>query len=74
MGSVPLILASGPGAESRATLGIVIFFGISVATVFTLFVVPAFYILLARHTTSPNAVAHKLDRLRTQTEGRAPVG
>jgi multidrug efflux pump len=66
MGSVPLILATGPGAESRSTLGIVTFSGISVATVFTLFVVPAFYRLLAKNTTSPNAVAHKLERLRVQ--------
>jgi hypothetical protein len=35
--------------------------------VFTLFVVPAFYRLLARHTGSPNAVAHKLDELKVQT-------
>ena len=66
MGSVPLILASGPGASSRSTLGIVTFSGISVATVFTLFVVPAFYRLLAGRTTSPNAVAHKLERLKVQ--------
>jgi multidrug efflux pump len=67
MGSVPLMLASGPGAASRITLGIVIFSGISVATVFTLFVVPAFYRLLAQHTSSPNAVAHKLEQLKTRT-------
>jgi multidrug efflux pump len=67
MGSVPLILASGPGAESRTTLGIVTFSGISVATVFTLFIVPAFYRLLAQGTSSPNAVADKLDRLQVET-------
>jgi multidrug efflux pump len=61
------MLASGPGAASRITLGIVIFSGISVATVFTLFVVPAFYRLLAQHTSSPNAVAHKLEQLKTRT-------
>jgi len=66
MGSVPLILASGPGAESRTALGVVTFSGVSIATLFTLFVVPAFYRLLAQRTGSPNAVAHKLDRLKTQ--------
>ncbi len=66
MGSVPLIFASGPGAESRTTLGIVIFSGISIATVFTLFVVPAFYKLLAARTGSPNAVAHEIERLKAQ--------
>ncbi|MFT5929776.1 MAG: multidrug efflux pump, partial [Candidatus Azotimanducaceae bacterium] len=38
MGSLPLIFASGAGAESRATLGIVIFSGVLMATLLTLFV------------------------------------
>lgn len=63
MGAVPLILASGAGAESRSTLGVVIFFGVSIATLFTLFVVPVFYDLLARRTTSPGAIAAELERL-----------
>jgi multidrug efflux pump len=66
MGSVPLILASGPGAESRTTLGVVIFSGVSVATLFTLYIVPTFYQLLARGTGSPNAVAHKLASMKTE--------
>jgi multidrug efflux pump len=64
MGAVPLILATGPGAESRSALGVVIFAGVSCATVFTLFIVPAFYNLLARHTGSPNAIANKLDAMK----------
>jgi multidrug efflux pump len=66
MGSVPLMLATGPGAESRTALGVVTFSGMSIATVFTLFVVPAFYRLLARRTGSPNAVAHQIERLKAQ--------
>jgi multidrug efflux pump len=65
MGSIPLILASGPGAVSRMNLGVVIFSGVSIATLFTLFIVPAFYALFARGTGSPNAVARRLDSLRT---------
>jgi multidrug efflux pump len=65
MGSIPLIMASGPGAVSRMNLGVVIFSGVSIATLFTLFIVPAFYALFARGTGSPNAVARKLDSLRT---------
>jgi multidrug efflux pump len=70
MGSLPLIMATGPGAVSRTTLGIVIFFGVSLATVLTLFVVPAFYQLLARGTGSPNEVANRLESMKTQTVAR----
>ena len=46
MGAIPLILATGAGAESRTVLGIVVFSGVSLATLLTLFVVPSFYALL----------------------------
>jgi multidrug efflux pump subunit AcrB len=62
-GAVPLILASGPGAEARSTLGVVVFAGVSLATLLTLFVVPAAYRLLARGTTSPDEIARQLDDL-----------
>jgi multidrug efflux pump len=60
-GAVPLIVAHGAGAESRATIGTVIFFGLGVATMLTLFVVPAFYDLLARYTKSPEATAKAIE-------------
>ncbi len=66
MGSVPLILAHGPGAASRIALGVVIFWGVSLATLFTLFIVPSVYNLMARHTGSPNAIAHKIDTMRAE--------
>jgi multidrug efflux pump len=47
-GVVPLILATGAGAASRFNMGIVIATGMSVGTLFTLFVVPAVYMLIAR--------------------------
>jgi multidrug efflux pump len=65
MGSIPLILTTGAGSESRTTLGVVIFSGVLLATFLTLFVVPAFYQLLARGTSSPNAVANRLESLQT---------
>lgn len=46
-GVIPLILATGAGAASRFDLGLVIAFGMSIGTLFTLFVVPAIYMLLA---------------------------
>ncbi|WP_445396547.1 efflux RND transporter permease subunit [Zobellella sp. An-6] len=52
-GSIPLILASGAGAESRQAVGVVVFAGVALATLLTLFIVPAMYRMLARHTTSP---------------------
>ncbi|HZF29580.1 MAG TPA: efflux RND transporter permease subunit [Gammaproteobacteria bacterium] len=64
MGSVPLIIAHGPGALSRQALGVVIFSGVSLATLFTLFIVPSVYNLMARNTGSPNAVANKLESMQ----------
>ncbi|GBE13054.1 Efflux pump membrane transporter BepE [bacterium BMS3Abin13] len=50
LGVLPLILATGAGAVSRYNLGLVIASGLSIGTLFTLFVVPAMYMLLAaRH-------------------------
>ncbi|MDX1595022.1 MAG: efflux RND transporter permease subunit, partial [Gammaproteobacteria bacterium] len=45
---VPLLTASGPGAVSRFHIGLVISTGLGIGTLFTLFVVPAVYLLLAR--------------------------
>jgi len=48
VGMIPLIVAEGAGARSRFAIGIVIAFGISIGTLFTLFVTPAMYTLIAR--------------------------
>jgi len=64
MGSIPLMLATGPGSESRSTLGIVMFWGVSIAAIFTLFVVPVVYQLFARATGTPDSVSRKLEELR----------
>ncbi|MCC8364122.1 efflux RND transporter permease subunit [Lysobacter sp. A6] len=71
VGAVPLVLAGGPGSASRATIGIVVIFGVGFSTLLSLFVVPAFYALLAPYTRSPEAVAHEL--LEQETNVR-PVG
>jgi multidrug efflux pump len=47
LGVVPLLLSTGAGAVARFAMGLVIFSGISIGTLFTLFVVPTFYILIA---------------------------
>jgi multidrug efflux pump len=46
LGVVPLVIAAGAGAAGRRSMGVVLFTGLSIGTLFTLFVVPAMYILL----------------------------
>lgn len=60
-GSLPLILSSGAGAETRVAIGVVILFGVAAATIFTLFIVPVAYDLLARKTGSPGDVRRELE-------------
>ncbi len=45
---IPLLMAKGPGAASRFSMGVVIASGMTIGTMFTLFVLPAFYLYLAR--------------------------
>jgi multidrug efflux pump len=47
-GALPLAIAEGAGAESRNQIGMVIVGGMSIGTVFTLFVVPVIYLLIGR--------------------------
>jgi multidrug efflux pump len=59
-GHFPLTLVSGPGAAARNSIGLVLVGGMTVGTIFTLFVVPSLYVLLARrhsvaHVTAPAA-------------------
>jgi multidrug efflux pump len=63
-GALPLLLASGAGAESRQPIGIVIVFGVVLSAALTLFVVPALYSILARHTQSPEHIAREISALR----------
>jgi len=46
-GHLPLVLASGPGAAARNSIGMMLVTGMTVGTLFTLFVVPVFYSLIA---------------------------
>ncbi len=60
LGVVPLVIASGAGAAGRRAMGIVLFTGLSIGTLFTLFIVPAVYILLgADHAKDRAAAAAK---------------
>jgi Cu/Ag efflux pump CusA len=48
VGMVPLLIASGAGAASRYSIGLVIAAGMTIGTIFTLFVTPAVYTYVAR--------------------------
>lgn len=75
LGVVPLITASGAGAASRFNMGLVIASGLAIGTLFTLFVVPAFYILLAadHSKAASDEDAEELDTVRLQPSGAVTV-
>ena len=61
------MFATGAGSASRGAIGVVVVFGVLVSTLLSLFVVPAFYALLAPFTRSPDALAQELERLEAET-------
>ncbi len=68
-GALPLVLASGAGAESRQSIGVVVIGGLALATLLTLFLTPVLYNLLARFTRSVGAVAKDIDDLAAREQG-----
>lgn len=65
--SIPLVVAAGPGSESRMAIGMVIFAGVLVSTFLTLYIVPTAYYWLARHTGSPLKRTQEVDTLDAST-------
>lgn len=63
-GSVPLIVTSGAGAETRIAIGVVILFGVITAAVVTVFFIPTAYALIAKGSGSPLDVTRKLEKER----------
>ena len=63
-GALPLLLATGAGAEARQAIGVVVFYGVVISVFLTLGVVPAVYTLVARNTGSPQTISRLLDKLR----------
>ncbi|MFC4257695.1 efflux RND transporter permease subunit [Marinobacter lacisalsi] len=70
-GAVPLVIATGAGAESRAAIGMVILGGLVFATTLTLFLIPVLYDLLARFAKSANTVEKALEREAGEERARA---
>ena len=61
-GSLPLLLSSGAGAETRTVIGTVILYGVLAATLFTLFIVPVAYDFLAQRSGSPQQWRRRLEK------------
>ncbi len=69
LGHLPLVLVSGPGSEARNSIGTVLVAGMTIGTLFTLLVVPVFYVLIAKQHQKAEAP----ESLGARIEGPAPV-
>jgi multidrug efflux pump len=68
MSAIPLMIASGAGAESRSVIGVVIFFGVALSTILTLYIVPMAYYSIAKNTGSPLAITHEIEQQQLAEE------
>jgi HAE1 family hydrophobic/amphiphilic exporter-1 len=62
LGGIPLVIATGAGAEARIALGWIIVGGLGLATIATLYVTPVAYLLLGRFTKPKSDEEKRLDR------------
>ena len=62
LGSLPLILSSGAGAEARSSIGWVVFGGLGISAVFTLYLTPALYMLFAPLASARSEEAQQLGK------------
>ena len=70
VGVIPLIIATGAGAASRMTVGIVIFMGIFFSTLFTLYVIPVMYLMIGKNSGRIDAVEIELERQLKNTSNK----
>jgi HAE1 family hydrophobic/amphiphilic exporter-1 len=69
LGALPLVIGSGAGAESRAAIGWVIFGGLALAAIFTLFLTPVVYLMVAGFSSRR---AQEAERLEAELKAGAP--
>jgi multidrug efflux pump len=72
-GHFPLTLVQGPGAEARNSIGLVLVTGMAIGTAFTLFFVPAIYMLLARDHHARRAAEAGTARVAVDGSGWRPA-
>ncbi len=77
LAGLPLILGSGPGSEARAAIGWVVFGGLGLAAIFTLFLTPALYMLICTWSRPRNrveeALSSELEQAQTMAEQQQPA-
>jgi multidrug efflux pump len=73
-GHLPLVLVSGPGAEARNSIGTILVAGMTVGTLFTLFVVPAFYSLIAAQREPSPAYEAMEHEARSPAQAQSAAG
>ena len=77
VGHFPLVIATGPGAGARNSIGIMLVSGMIIGTIFTLFVVPSIYVLVARThaaVAADDAVADAAGGAASHTSTASPQG
>ncbi|WP_354624340.1 efflux RND transporter permease subunit [Psychromonas sp. MME2] len=70
LGAVPMLIASGSGAETRFAVGVVLFGGMLLATLVTLFIVPSLYSLVGHLSHSPQVRVDALDKALTEGQSK----
>jgi multidrug efflux pump subunit AcrB len=70
LGGLPLILSTGAGAESRNAIGWVVFGGLGIAVLFTLYLTPVLYFFLARFTKPRANEQRRLEKEMQEAEQR----
>ena len=63
LGSIPMLIATGAGSETRFSVGVVIFSGMLLTTLVTLFVIPSLYLMIGGITRSPEARMNQVNQL-----------
>lgn len=61
-GAMPLVLSFGAGAETRFVMGVVIIWGVALATFFTLFVIPVVYQWIGKYSSTPGVIKQRLEK------------
>jgi multidrug efflux pump len=70
-GHFPLTLVSGPGAEARNSIGLVLVGGMAIGTIFTLFVVPSLYMLIAKDHSHDALPSGELEPVATPVSAQS---